>query len=291
MKKTVALVLCLVMAAVLAACDSQTTAEESNNTQNTAKTETAAPGTEETEQPGESSEPDETKPVETEPVFDASWAGDEYVMPIPEPPFAYAVNVDRAAVEIRSTNGGMDGDVTHQSILNYCEELKNVGFTLNLTENEIGERYGRICYEFSAYDAAGNNVNLIDDGGGVIIYVSLTKTSGETDPAFDTSWASNEFEAMIPELPFKGWTVSSETDTVYELELGGLRTANGADTATGFEEDKDALITYINSLSAYGFTVEETGENYRWLVTDNEGNTIEFMCADGFCWITFKKAN
>ena len=112
-----------------------------------------------------------------------------------------------------------------------------------------------------------------------------------TEPAFDTSWASNEFEAMIPELPFTGWTVGNETDTIYELELGGLRTANGADTATGFEEDKDALITYINSLPAYGFTVEETGENYSWLVTNDEGNTIEFMCSDGYCWITFNKAN
>lgn len=118
---------------------------------------------------------------------------------------------------------------------------------------------------------------------------SQPEESGE--PAFDTSWASNDFEAMIPELPFTDWTVVNETDTIYELELGGLSTADGADTATGFEEDKDALITYINSLSAYGFSVEETGENYSWLVTNDEGNTIEFMCADGYCWITFTKAN
>ena len=122
-----------------------------------------------------------------------------------------------------------------------------------------------------------------------------TEDSKQTEesnvPAFDTSWASNEFEAMIPELPFMGWTVSNESDTVYELELGGLKTADGADTASGFEEDKDALISYINSLSDYGFTVEETGENYSWLVTNSEGNTIEFMCADGYCWVTFTKAN
>ena len=51
------------------------------------------------------------------------------------------------------------------------------------------------------------------------------------------------------------------------------------------------LITYINSLPAYGLTVEETGENYSWLVTNDEGNTIEFMCTDGYCWFTFNKAN
>ena len=179
MKKTVALMLCLLMAVSLAACGSQTAADESNNTQSTDLSETASSGTDESEQPEDSEESVEAVPDESE----------------------------------------------------------------------------------------------------------------EETPAFDTSWASNEFEAMIPELPFTGWTVVEETDTVYELELGGLRTANGADTATGFEEDKDALIAYINSLPAYGFTVEETGENYSWVVTNSEGNTVEFICGDGYCWVTFNRAN
>lgn len=109
--------------------------------------------------------------------------------------------------------------------------------------------------------------------------------------AFDTSWTSNEFEALIPELPFSGWTVIGETDTKYELELGGLSTANGADTKTGFETDKDNLIAYINTLPGYGFNVEEIGENYQWLITDENGNEIEIICGDGYCWITFTKAS
>ena len=143
MKKTVAWVLCLLMVVLLAAFGGQAIAEESGKS--------------------------------AESAFDMSWAGDEYVMPIPEPPFAYTVSVNGTAVEIRSTNGGMNGDVTHQSILDYCEELENAGFTLNLTKNEIGERYGRTCYLFSAKDAASNNVELIDDGAGVIIHVSLAR--------------------------------------------------------------------------------------------------------------------
>ena len=119
----------------------------------------------------------------------------------------------------------------------------------------------------------------------------IVTSSESAGAAFDTSWTDNEFEAMVPELPFKGWTVINETDTVYELELGGLSTANGADTATGFEKDKDDLISYINTLPTYGFTVEEQGENYKWLVTDKDGNTAEFICGDGYCWITFTKAN
>lgn len=179
MKKTIALMLCLLVAVSVAACGSRISSEESSNTRSEEQSETASSGTDDSEQPEDSAESVEAVPDESE----------------------------------------------------------------------------------------------------------------EKTPAFDTSWASNEFEAMIPELPFTGWTVCRETDTVYELELGGLRTANGADTATGFEEDKDALVAYVNSLPAYGFTVEETGENYSWVVTNSEGNTVEFICGDGYCWVTFNKAN
>ncbi len=110
-----------------------------------------------------------------------------------------------------------------------------------------------------------------------------------TGPAFDTSWASNEFEALLPELPFAGWEVTKQTDTTYKMQVGGLRT----NTSTGAEEDaadKLALISYLESLPAYGFTVEETGEGYMWLVTDANGNTAEFMCGDGYCFLEIKKA-
>ena len=191
MKKIIALVLCLLMAVSLAACGGRAVTEESSTS--TEQSQTTISAAEETQKPEESStsteqpqttitaaegtqQPEESSvPAEPESAFDTSWAGDKYVMPIPEPPFAYEVNVDGATVEIRSTNGGMNGDVTHQSILDYCEELENAGFTLNLTQNEIGERYGRTCYLFSAKDAAGNNVELIDDGAGVIIHVSLAR--------------------------------------------------------------------------------------------------------------------
>lgn len=273
MKKIIALVLCLLMAVSLAACGGQAATGESgtNNKQNE-----TTPAAEETKQPEESSEP-----VETEPAFDTSWAGADYIMPIPEPPFAYEVNVDGAAVEIRSTNGGMNGDVTHQSILDYCEELKNAGFTLNLTENEIGERYGRTCYEFSASDAAGNNVNLIDDGGEVFIYVSLTKTSGETEPAFDTSWASNDFEKLIPQPPFNGWNGEKASENVYKMETSQ---ANADGNGTYY----DTWAAYIQTLKDCGFTVK--GDTYSSEGTDSNDNKVELQCGDGHAWITIYTA-
>lgn len=122
----------------------------------------------------------------------------------------------------------------------------------------------------------------------------------ETEPAddslFDTSWASNEFEALLPELPFTGWTTEKEGDNIYKMELGGLDDGviTDADGNTvGYGKDKEALISYLDSLSDYDFSVEETGGiegyQYKWLVYDPEGNEIEFTCAEGYCWIEIYK--
>ncbi len=113
-----------------------------------------------------------------------------------------------------------------------------------------------------------------------------------TTPAFDTAWASNEFEKLIPKLPFEGWKVKTETDTVYELEVVGLNTSaatNPPDSGEKDGADKDSLLAYLNTLPSYGFTVQETGSGYQWLVTDANGNEIEFMVGDGGCWVTITK--
>lgn len=123
---------------------------------------------------------------------------------------------------------------------------------------------------------------------------STESTESEEDKsAFDTSWAANEFEAVLPQLPFEGWTTSQEGDKVYEMELGGLATETLTDAdgkTTGYGTDKTALISYVESLADYGFTVEETGGiegyQYKWLAVDAKGNEVEFTCAEGYCWVT-----
>jgi len=115
-------------------------------------------------------------------------------------------------------------------------------------------------------------------------------------PAFDTSWAANDFEALLPELPFTGWTTSQESDKTYAMELGGLKTETLTDAdgkTIGYGDDKTALIEYLDGLTAYGFEVEETGGIegyvYEWMVIDEAGNEIEFTCAEGYCWIEIQK--
>lgn len=64
---------------------------------------------------------------------------------------------------------------------------------------------------------------------------------------------------------------------------------NPSDSGQPDGADKDKLITYLNSLPDYGFTVEETGAGYQWNVTDAAGNQMEFMCGDGLIRIVIQK--
>ena len=125
--------------------------------------------------------------------------------------------------------------------------------------------------------------------------VTVSQDSDKDSGAFDTSWASNEFEALIPQLPFSGWTTKTDGNT-YKMELGGLKTETKTDTdgnTIGYGEDKTAIINYVESLTGYGFTVEETGGIegyvYEWEIKDAAGNTIEVTCAEGYCWIEIVK--
>ena len=125
--------------------------------------------------------------------------------------------------------------------------------------------------------------------------VTVSQDDEKDSGKFDTSWASNEFEALLPQLPFSGWTTKTD-DNTYKMELGGLKTETKTDAegnTIGYGDDKTAIINYVESLTNYGFTVEETGGIegyvYEWEIKDAAGNTIEGTCAEGYCWIEIVK--
>ena len=119
-------------------------------------------------------------------------------------------------------------------------------------------------------------------------------SSGDDTSAFDTSWAANDFEAILPKLPFAGWETSQPAAGTYKMSVTGLNTSpatNAPDSGEPDGADKEKLKDYLATLPGYGFTLVETGTDYMWEATDTNGNKIEFMCGDGGCFITIEKAN
>ena len=143
--------------------------------------------------------------------------------------------------------------------------------------------------------ACGSTENTDDKTETVNSDVTVSQNDEKDSGKFDTSWASNEFEALLPQLPFSGWATKTDGNT-YKMELGGLKTETKTDAdgnTIGYGEDKTAIINYVESLTGYGFTVEETGGIegyvYEWEIKDVAGNTIEVNCAEGYCWIEIVK--
>ncbi len=148
---------------------------------------------------------------------------------------------------------------------------------------------------FSMVACGGRTEDNNDNSAAGDSDVNVSQDVEKDETGFDTSWASNEYEALLPQLPFSGCTTKMDGNT-YKMELGGLKTETLTDAdgkTTGYGEDKTALINYLESLSAYGFSVEETGGIegyvYQWEIKDASGNNFEVTCAEGYCWIEIEK--
>ena len=113
---------------------------------------------------------------------------------------------------------------------------------------------------------------------------SSTPAETETvaaEVSFDTKWASNEFEKLIPQPPFDGWTGEADAENVYKMETSQ---ANADGSGTYY----DTWGTYIQTLTDCGFSVK--GDVYSAEATDSNGNKVELRCGDGYAWITIYTA-
>jgi len=143
MKKFIALLVCLLITLGLAACGGQPAAPKEEAV--------AAPAVVETQQAVETMEATEametTAAAETEapteateevPAFDTGWAGDEYVMPIPAPPFgAYWITYSEdQKLYIISDDSDTAARAGYDALAAYCEELKATGY-VNIEKDVI----------------------------------------------------------------------------------------------------------------------------------------------------------
>lgn len=109
-----------------------------------------------------------------------------------------------------------------------------------------------------------------------------TKSTPAEQTAFDASWASNDFEKLIPQPPFEGWTAEQTSDNTYEME-----TPNA--DAAGDGSYLDTWAEYQQTLADCGFQLD--GDVYISEGGDSNGTTLELQCGEGYAWITIIKSN
>ena len=110
---------------------------------------------------------------------------------------------------------------------------------------------------------------------------TVVETTQE-ETKFDNSWTSNDFEKLIPQPPFEGWSGEQKSDNEYEM----VTSEANADNSGKYYEEFEA---YALSLKDFGFEVE--GEFNEFTAKDSDGNVVELLCGDGHAWITIKKAS
>lgn len=105
--------------------------------------------------------------------------------------------------------------------------------------------------------------------------------ANEETPVFDNSWASNDFEKLIPKPPFEGWTGEETSEGVYEM----ITSQADADDSLAYY---DIWEEYISLMTDCGFVLD--GDVYETEGFDSKGNAVELKCGDGHAWITIIKA-
>ncbi len=184
MKKTLTLILALSMTLALAACGGSQDAPASSpaqpeSSQSAPAADTSAPQADvsQPEAAPEVSQPEVSQPggpeTPEQPAFDPGWAGAEYTMPIPKPPFECEVELDdRGRYTINSVNSDELKALPLSAITDYCETIKALGYSNSLRENVLETGRERQGYEF--YGEMGHScVMLMDDCHGCMIMVIL----------------------------------------------------------------------------------------------------------------------
>lgn len=67
-------------------------------------------------------------------------------------------------------------------------------------------------------------------------------------PAFDNSWASNDFEMQLPEPSFEEWRITEQTESLWRLE--------------SITAHYDETLIYVNALRNAGFSVNEKEQDF-----------------------------
>lgn len=268
MKQVISLMMCLLMMVSMVACGRQTGTTDENNV-TTEQNETMTPATEESAQPEqttEHSEPAETEIIETEPAFDKSWAGDQYVMPIPKPPFEeFEISGDEHEYQLISTNENEITELTRQDIIDYCKVLQDLGFTIDMQEAEISEGTDT-GYEFEATNADGVYCYIAFMEARQMVYIlikqdysalentSATQNEENEDSNKDEQTSDNNEAPTKVDLPDLGWDCEE------------IEEANGNKYLSYSVEDVslDVIEDYVEKLASAGYVMTDNSTDGNW---------------------------
>lgn len=269
MKRVITLMLCLLMVVSIAACGSQsaTTDESGVSAELNEATTPATDGTTQPEQIMESSEPVETAVTETEPAFDTSWAGDQYVMPIPKPPFeAFEISGEEYEYQLVSTNESEIAELTHQDIIDYCKGLQNLGFTIDMQEAMITEGTDT-GYQFEATNADGVYCYVAFMESRQVVYILIKQDTAALEQDSTAQNQENEDSSKSEET-----TDSNETSQKVDMpdidwDCEEVEEANGNKYLSYSAQDVslDLIEDYVEKLASAGYVMIENGADGNWL--------------------------
>ena len=170
-------------------------------------------------------------------------------------------------------------------------KLASLGLAVAMVLAACGDAKTEVTQEAAAVTAVSESAEVTVDEAEVVLETAeeseaqesaaeeiVCETAAEEPQvSFDNSWASNNFEKLIPQPPFTGWSGEMTSCTVYEM----LTAQANADGSGNYYKEFEA---YAQSLKECGYEV--SGEFNEFTARDAAGNVIELLCGDGHAWIT-----
>lgn len=231
------------------------------------------------------------------PSFDTGWAGENYVMPVPAPPLA-DITIRETTGRISGgpaiDASGKDESLTQEAVEAYRKTLGDLGFVNDLRETTFDSPHG---YEFSARNDRGDYIYLYYDAPYLWCVVELAmveEAPAEEATDFDPAWAGDEYVMPIPLVPFSSYYVDfSESqnlfmisDTSVKEEWANYENLSAyCDTlkALGFTEietdvlSEEAFQTELTTKGAATLFAASNAEGYRVQIYQEESTPMVWL--------------
>lgn len=200
-------------------------------------------------------------------LFDTAWAGNSYVMPVPEPPFAasevtYSADQNMYTIVDASER---ENRADYNKLAAYCNVLKSVGYTEVETEMLTQEAFQSaldtmgVATLFVASHADGYRALVNWEGNTPMVWV-YCPAKVEEEPETIVTVEETSGDDGLPQPP-------AVVEWDYEvMEKGIMHMYQSNDTIA-----KQEIIGFVNQMTAAGYTITEDTPDGRkhWWTLEN----------------------